>query len=313
MAYLIDLRGKLNGDLPLYISNKIIEAHFSLPLGEQRLLYAYISKLSEDHTEFPELELSVKEFSEMLEVDLNYKAVRERCRALLKRTVEIETKDEWIGFQWFSLCRYKKKEGRLRLKIHDELKPYLLRLKREFTRLITRQVMQFRSVYSIRIYMLCKQYQSIGKRLITVEELRKKLGIEPGKYKKYNDFKKRVLLQAQKEINVLSDIEFEFEEIKQARKVVEILFLIGENAKNEIRENGVHSLQLKSMAELAEMLVKEIRKRWNQEFKVSIIQQYSKSTIIELLCLIMSGNYDGKQINNVTIYFKAALEAIERG
>lgn len=313
MAYLIDLRGKLNGDLPLYISNKIIEAHFSLPLGEQRLLYAYISKLSEDHTEFPELELSVKEFSEMLEVDLNYKAVRERCRALLKRTVEIETKDEWIGFQWFSLCRYKKKEGRLRLKIHDELKPYLLRLKREFTRLITRQVMQFRSVYSIRIYMLCKQYQSIGKRLITVEELRKKLGIEPGEYKKYNDFKKRVLLQAQKEINALSDIEIEFEEIKQARKVVEILFLIGENAKNEIRENGVHSLQLKSMAELAEMLVKEIRKRWNQEFKVSIIQQYSKSTIIELLCLIMSGNYDGKQINNVTIYFKAALEAIERG
>jgi len=205
MAELINVKERLNGDLPLYIGNKIIEAHFSLPLGEQRLLYAYISKLSEDHTEFPELELSVKEFSEMLEVDLNYKAVRESCRALLKRTVEIETKDEWIGFQWFSLCRYKKKEGRLRLKINDELKPYLLRLKKEFTRLITKQVMQFRSVYSIRIYMLCKQYQSIGKRLISVEELRKKLGIEPGEYTRHNDFQRFVIVHAQKEINYLSD------------------------------------------------------------------------------------------------------------
>lgn len=312
MAELINVKERLNGDLPLYISNKIIEAHFFLPLGEQRLLYAYISKLSEDHTEFPELELSVKEFSEMLEVDLNYKAVWESCRALLKRTVEIET-DEWkVGFQWFSLCQYKKKEGRLRLKIHDELKPYLLRLKKEFTRLITRQVMQFRSVYSIRIYMLCKQYQAMGKRLVNVEELKKKLGIEPGKYKQYADFKRRIIEQAQKEINSLSDIEIEFDEIKKARKVVELLFTISTNTRNEVREEGVHSMQLKSMAELAEMLIKEIRKRWNQELRISIISEYSKSAVIELLCAILSGGYDGKQIYNVNTYFKAALEAIER-
>jgi len=311
MVDLINIKERLSGDLPLYISNKLIESHFSLPLGEQRLLYAYISKISEEHLEFPDIELSVSELVEMLDIDINYAVVRDRCRNLLKRFVEIETEEDWIGYQWFSLVHYKKKEGKLKLRINDELKPYLLRLKKEFTRLVTKQVMQFRSVYSIRIYMLCKQYQSIGKRKLELKELRKKLGIDLGQYIKYNDFKKRILEHAQKEINELSDIEIEFEEIKQVRKVTEILFFINVNDKNKIRQDGVHTMHLKSMAEIAEMLTKETRKRWGQEIYLDILQKYNKNTLIELLCAIISGGYDSKQIQNVNTYFDSGLKSIE--
>lgn len=309
----IDVRGQLNIDLPLYISNKLIEAHFSLPLGEQRLLYTYISKLSEEHMKFPELEISVKEFAEMLDIEINYKVIKGQCKKLLERVVEIETDDEWIGFQWFSVARYKHKEGRLKLKIHDELKPYLLRLKKEFTRLLTKQVMQFRSVYSIRVYMLCKQYQAVGKRLISLDELKKKLGIEIGEYKLYGDFKRRVLEQALREINTMSDIYIEYEEIKKARKVVDILFLIHNNTFNNAKREGVaNSFQLKSHSELAMTLIKEINKRWKQELQLLIVANFSKEVIIELLCAILCGGYDGKDIKNVNLYFKAALEAIEK-
>lgn len=311
MADLIYIRNQLSGDLPIYIGNKIIEAHFALPLGEQRLLYAYISKLSEEHIEFPELELSVKEFAEMLEVDLNYKVVRNQCKKLLERVVEIETDEEWIGFQWFSVCRYRHKEGRLRLKIHDELKPYLLRLKKEFTRLITRQVMQFRSVYSVRIYMLCKQYQAIGKRLVDVEELKKKLGIESGEYTLYSNFKNRVLKQAQKEINELSDIRIEFEEIKKARKVNEILFWIDKNTVKEIQENGVQEMFLKDTAELAGTLHKEILKRWKIDMQDVLMKYAKKELYIELLCEILRGAYDNTVIKAPRAYFEATLRKME--
>lgn len=307
----LEIQGQLSGDLPLYISNKLIEAHFALPLGEQRILYAYISKLSKEHIDFPELELSVKEFAQMLEVELNYKTVRNRCKSLLERVVEIETEDEWIGFQWFSLCRYKKKEGYIKLKIHDELKPHLLRLKREYTRLITKQVMQFRSVYSVRIYMLCKQYQTIGKRLVEVDELRRKLGIKAGEYTLYSNFKNRVLKQAEKEINEFSDIQIEFQEIKTARKVTEILFLINKNLKTELKEDGTHAMLLKSTVELAGTLQKEILKRWKVDLQEVILKYPDKEVYISLLCEILRGAYEDKKILSPRSYFDGALKNIQ--
>lgn len=312
MTDLIKTKEQLNGDLPIYISNKIIEAHFSLPLGEQRLLYAYISKLSEEHMEFPELEISAKEFADMMGfADPNYKEIKLHVEKLMDRRLEIETEEEWVTFHWFTVARYRKREGRLKLKIHDELKPYLLRLKREFTRLISRQVMQFRSVYSIRVYMLCKQYQSIGKRLIGVDELRKKLGIETGQYKLYGHLKSRVLEQAQKEINALSDIEIQFDEIKQARKVTEIIFLINHNVKNEVKEDGMQSMLLKSTGELAVMLQKEILKRWKVDLQEVILKYPDKEVYISLLCEILRGAYDEKKIGSLRSYFDGALRNIQ--
>jgi hypothetical protein len=313
MTDLIEIKEQLNGDLPLYISNKIIESHFSLPLGEQRLLYAYISKLSDEHIEFPELTLSVKELADMLNLaDPNYKIIKHHVDNLMDRKLAIENDEELIIFHWFSIARYRKKEGILKLKIHDELKPYLLRLKKEFTRLISRQVMQFKSVYSIRIYMLCKQYQSIGKRLVEVDELRKKLGIEVGQYKLYGHFKSRVLEQAQKEINNLSDIEIQFEEIKQARKVTEILFLINKNVKNELKEDGgAHAMFLKSTGELAGMLQKEILKRWKVDLQDVIFKYPDKEVYVALLWEILRGSYDEKKILHPRNYFDGALRNLQ--
>lgn len=311
---LTNVKEKLSGDLPLYISNKIIEAHFSLPLGEQRLLYAYISKISSEHFDFPELDLSISEFSKMIDLkEPDYKEIIKHATKLMDRKLEIETQDEWVSFHWFSICRYKKKEGRLIIKIHDELKPYLLQLKKHYTRLITRQVMQFRSVYSIRIYMICKKYQKLGKVVLSLEELKKKLGIDDGEYKLYGHFKKRVLEQAQKEINLLSDIEIDFQEVKEARKVVELLFYINKNNKTEAKLQGVESFTLKSMSELANLLCYEIKKRWKVDFPLKKIQHYSKNSVIELLCSILSGAYDEKTIPAPLAYFKAALENIENG
>ncbi|MCM3034320.1 replication initiation protein, partial [Niallia sp. MER 6] len=59
----------------------------------------------------------------------------------------------------------------------------------------------------------------------TMEDLRHKLGAT-NIYPAYGNFKQRILLPSQKQINKKSDITFEFQEIKQGRAVKEIKFFI---------------------------------------------------------------------------------------
>jgi plasmid replication initiation protein len=54
--------------------------------------------------------------------------------------------------------------------------------------------------------------------------------------KKYNDFKRKVLLKAQKEINDKSDIYFDIEEETSSRKAKGIEFII-KNKPNDKKSN----------------------------------------------------------------------------
>ena len=77
-------------------------------------------------------------------------------------------------------------------------------------------MVSFNSQYSGRIYELLKQYQSIGLRIFKIEDLRLLLGIEIGEYKLYGDFKRKILLKAQKEINHDSEL---FIDLRKSKKV----------------------------------------------------------------------------------------------
>jgi plasmid replication initiation protein len=293
---------KLDGSLPIYLSNQLIEAHFYLPLLEQRLLYSYISKITKKDISMPTITISIKDFSMLIGEEVNYDVVKKRSKKLLERVVEIKVSEkEWIAFQWFSKVHYC--NGLLQIKIHEELNPYLLGLKKEFTRFLTSDVLKFKSVYSIRIYILSKQYKTFKKRLFTLDELKKKLGIY-NKYTKYNDFKKRVLEIAVNEINEKSDLKLEYNEIKEGRKVSEIVFFIDEDSKDI-------DIYKKSHKELADILNIEIEKHWDVRLQLVTILKYSKETISELYCNIITGAYNGLNIKYPIQYFNKSLENIE--
>ncbi|WP_419469238.1 replication initiation protein [Clostridium botulinum] len=109
--------------------------------------------------------------------------------------------------------------------------------------------LNFNSMYSKRIYYYLKSFEDTGWRIDNLDTLRKKLYC-PKSYNKYTDFKRFVLKPAYKEINDYSDISFEYEEIKEKRKVVAIKFLIqrnkiqeqeviSKNKENSIEENSI--------------------------------------------------------------------------
>ena len=152
-------------------------------------------------------------------------------RGLVSKLIEIDDleKDRTVQTTWLSEAIYQYGEGVVNVNISNSLRGYLLGIKEQFTTYSLRVAVSLKSSYSIRMYELLMQYKVIGKRELTIKELRGYLGLKPEQYSKYSMFKKRTILRAQKEINSKTDIYFDFEEIKRGRKIHAIKFTIKKN------------------------------------------------------------------------------------
>jgi len=155
---------------------------------------------------------------------------------LVKQLLIFEEDGKEIQTHWVSLAEYKDSQTIL-FNFHPRLKPYLIELKSHFTRFGLGNIRKFRSKYSPKLYEMLKQFENTGYRIITVKELRKILCLGD-KYKKYNDFKKNVLLIPQHEIKG-TDIRFEFVEIKEGKIIDKIHFYI-EKVKEEKNNTGMN-------------------------------------------------------------------------
>jgi len=82
-----------------------------------------------------------------------------------------------------------------------------------------------RSVYSKRIYKLCKQWEDKGGFTITVKEFRAMMGLE-NIYDRITHIKERVLEPARIELNEQADVSFECGFVKTGREVTALSFRV---------------------------------------------------------------------------------------
>lgn len=220
--------------------NNLVEARYSLTLQEKRLILWLISKIQPDEEDFKKHELSVQEFMKLMELKGkgNYKELQKITLGLMKKVLVIKKTDEKTLTQvnWINYAHYEEGNGRIELAFSDVMKPFLLHLKSQFTAIEVTDLMQFKSIHAIRIYELLKQYQDIGERILSLDEIKECCGVKD-KLKQYVHLKTKLLLISQREINEKSDIKFEFEKIKNGRKIVAIKFIISKNKAYELRNN----------------------------------------------------------------------------
>ena len=227
--------------------NNLVEAKYSMTLQQKRIMIWLISQIKPDDIDFKEHVLSIRELINICQLsgESSFKEIRDITFSLIEKGIRIiditdpENKRE-IQVSWLSSADYY--QGQVKLSFSPKLKPYLLQLKEKFTAINVIDLMQFKSVHAIRIYELLKQYQDIGERVLSLEEIKECCGVK-GKHKQYVDFEKYLLLIAQREINEKSDIHIEFERIKPSRKIVGIKFIISKNKAYELRNNPVKEIQ----------------------------------------------------------------------
>lgn len=233
-------------------ANELVEARYNLTLGEQRLILTMIARIQPEDEDFKPYCISLIELAEFLGINKNhiYADCKKITKNLLEKVVEIQELGRLLQTHWVSSADYINGTGMVNLTFDPLLKPYLLKLKGNFTSSKLEMLLSFKSQYTMRMYNLLKQYESLNKREIDLQKLREMLGIGKDQYQLYGNFRERILEPVQKELKLKSDIYFEFDEIKHGRKIAVIRFHIyskkwDSRTSNEIMVNQPINLPVK--------------------------------------------------------------------
>lgn len=171
--------------------------------------------------------LTAKEFSQQfnLELDSVYNVLKRIAKKLTETSITVEKPDLFETWH-LSLCSYSEynhKEGRLTIEFTERIMPYLAQVKQRFVLYNLKEIANFGSLYTTRLYELIQEFKDTGYIIKSIDELRKIFAIST-QYKLYADFKRKTFEHAVTEINSQYDMNLSFEEIKQGRKVVAIKF-----------------------------------------------------------------------------------------
>jgi plasmid replication initiation protein len=212
-------------------ANSLLEAKHSFNLVELKMLLMALAKIKREDKDFSFYRIYTSEFRDLAAIKSNhayYKYLRQIARSLRRKEIEIETEHGHLITGYFSDIELYKNHGYMDFYISPKMKPYLLDLvnKGNFTIYDIRNVINCKSVYSIRLYQLLKQYEKIGQRSITVKDLKFMLGLDPDQYPRWNNFRPRILEVARKELKKHSDIYFEYKTKRQGRLIDKIIFTI---------------------------------------------------------------------------------------
>lgn len=219
-----------NEKLLVVKANSLIQkSRYKLSLQEQKIILYLISKIMPNDTELKEYKFSIIEFCELCGIDYQQ---NKQTHAYIKQVIKnLADKSEWIELdevetliRWIAKARITKRSGIITIKLDEDLMPYLLELKKNYTKYQLQNIIPMKSKYGIRLYELLKSYLNLGKVRFSIEEL--KIRLDSTNYTNLKDFKRRVLEPALKDIEVYSDLTVEPVFIKVKNKCVAIEFIL---------------------------------------------------------------------------------------
>jgi plasmid replication initiation protein len=295
----------------IYQNNKLIEASYSFTVLEQKLIRLLASMIKKDDDDFKEYKFKATDLSKTLNIHKRnvYRELDQITDKLMSRYVKIKN-DEDENFKKRHLIKIADFEnGILTMKIDEDMKEFYLKLN-WYTKYQLKNIMQFKSTYSFRLYELLKQYEGIGNRLINIEELRLILNIDKKQYPKYANLKQKVINVAINEINSNADVYIEYAEVKKARKVTAVKFFITQNiVKKEISAdkniNKVQALIQEQITDLeaSKILMAAVGDIEKIKEKYAIISQLKKvNNIVGAMIQALKENWTTKGKTKISTF-----------
>jgi len=216
----------MDSDKRITKSNELIKASYRLSLTEMQIILYSVSLINPTSKNFPsELDIKISEFAEAF--NKNTKTVYRDIKTSIfnnfwERDVKFNNNSGGqVKIRWVSKIEYYENIGRILIGFSEHVRPYLHDLSKSFTSYRIKEVIDLKSVHSIRLYEnfimeINKSQSEICDVILSVESIKSRLDLSD-KYSQYFSLKERVIKKAKKEINEYSDICFDFEEIKKGR------------------------------------------------------------------------------------------------
>lgn len=209
--------------------NEFINFRHTLTVQEARVFLSVVAQVEKDDIDFKPYKIDVEKFVEAVGLKRKdmYSELKKVSDQLTSKKFRKERDDgSFLITNYISSAEYRSGEGFVELTFDPKLKPYLLGLKSHFTQYDIRNILSLRSIFSILLFQQLKQFEKIGERTYNLIDLKYKLNVDDKYQNKYNDFKRKVLEVAEREVKENCDIYFRFEEIKKGRSVESIKFYI---------------------------------------------------------------------------------------
>ena len=216
-------------------SNTLIEASYTLNLVAQRLIVLAIIK-ARNQGELSKVggihRITAIEYQAHFVCTLPtaYESLKSACESLYESEFVWLGKDEQGDPQkntsrFVQRATYNEGKGFVEVMFGNDIIPLITRLSKEYTEYELIQIRNLNSVYALRVFEMLMQWKILGKTpLVTIEDLRSRLGIAGHQYKLMSNFKKRVLDLAINEINEHTDITASYKQHKQGKAITGFTF-----------------------------------------------------------------------------------------
>lgn len=225
-------------------SNDLIQkSRFNLSLQQQKIVLYLISMITPYDEEFKLYEFSIQEFCRICGIETNsgkhYTTLKAAIKEIADKSLWIELEGEESLLRWIAKPYINKRDGVIKIRLDEDMRPFLLQLKDNFTSYEIIWTLHFKSKYTIRLYELIKSihFHDLEEytREYTVENLRRLLGVKES-YNTWQRLNDRVLSPAVREINENSDKIVIMTPIKKGRAYEKVKFTIKSKDSLEVAE-----------------------------------------------------------------------------
>lgn len=221
-------------------ANDLTNASYNLSLQEQRLILLACSKIdskAKDHQR--EFFIKVKEYEESFGLTKhkdNYGLLRRLTESLWTKDIILFCRDtnRKIKLRWLTRIEYEIADTGhgVYVRFSEDISPFLFHIKERFTCVSFEIASKLDTHFSFRLYQWLKEFEHQSKFKNEFDAVEITLDIDwmkeqaqiVGKYDKWNDFKKWVLVPAINKINQVTDLSVVYKFNKTNRFVTSVTF-----------------------------------------------------------------------------------------
>lgn len=213
----------------------------SMTLQELRFFSIYLSKINPWDKSTRVVRFPLNDFRRIMGLGNgeNITHFRYTIRHILQQVVEVpnEKGSGYTAFQLFKRAKIEKDENDewyVEFDAHDDALPLMFDFKNRYFKYELWNALRLKSSNQVRMYEILKQYEGLGKRELTVTQLRELLGIGKNEYTDrtgWSNFKKKVLDSCQQALKETTDICYTYERGKVGKggKWLSVVFHIKRN------------------------------------------------------------------------------------
>jgi hypothetical protein len=235
-AYLVPTVKDKNGNVLAVMANPLLRRKLTLDVMQQHILHLAIGQIDDPRVErekLPLFHISVAAYAAATGRSDRSGSVYEQLAKAVRGLQHAEVLIP--GGQKIAIlapyAEYVKDESRIEVEFNERLKPYLLGIKEYFAGVPVKEACQLRSGYAISFYLYCVSWNKSNQRgwSMTEQEMRDWLSIPPGTLERTCDLKKRVIDQAQRELDSKASLTFRARALREGRKTSGWFFEIKDN------------------------------------------------------------------------------------